>query len=133
MIRTNNPKEAFMKKASLALTILLAICLSVPALAADIEGTYAAAGSNPGGKGQYKGNVIISKTGETYKVVWSVGAAYVGTGIVVGDVLSVAYADENKQWFGIVAYRIKSGGKVLEGLWSGHNGRNLGTETLTKK
>ena len=122
-----------MKKASLALTILLAICLGAPAIAADIEGTYSAVGSNPGGKGQYKGNVIISKTEETYKVVWSVGTAYIGTGIVIGDVLSVAYTDEAKKWFGIVAYKIKSGGKVLEGLWSGHNGKKLGKETLTKK
>jgi hypothetical protein len=122
-----------MKKATLALTAILAVCLIAPAYAADIEGTYKAAGSNPGGKGQYKGNVIISKSGETYKVVWSVGTAYIGTGIVVGDVLSVAYTDEGKKWFGIVAYKIKSGGKVLEGLWSGHNGRKLGKETLTKK
>jgi hypothetical protein len=122
-----------MKKAALALTLLLAFCLAAPAYAADIEGTYKASGTNPGGKGQYKGNVIISKSGETYKVVWSVGTAYIGTGIVVGDVLSVAYTDEGKKWFGIVAYKIKSGGKVLEGLWSGHNGRKLGKETLTKK
>ena len=120
-----------MKK--VALTIVLALCLSVPAIAADIEGTYSAVGSNPGGKGQYKGNVIISKSGETYKVVWSVGTAYIGTGIVVDDVLSVAYTDEAKKWFGIVAYKIKSGGKVLEGLWTGHNGKKLGKETLTKK
>jgi hypothetical protein len=120
-----------MKK--VALTIVLALCLSVPAIAADIEGTYSAVGSNPGGKGQYKGNVIISKSGETYKIVWSVGTAYIGTGILIGDVLSVAYTDEGKKWFGIVAYKIKSGGKVLEGLWTGHNGRNLGKETLTKK
>jgi len=122
-----------MKKATLALTAILAICLIAPAHAADIEGTYKASGANPGGKGQYKGNVIISKSGETYKVVWSVGTAYIGTGIKVGDVLSVAYTDEGKKWFGIVAYKIKSGGKVLEGLWSGHNGRKLGKETLTKK
>ena len=122
-----------MKKAILLFTVLITICLVAPVHAADIEGTYKAAGSNPGGKGQYKGNVIISKSGETYKVVWSVGTAYIGTGIVVGDVLSVAYTDEGKKWFGIVAYKIKSGGKVLEGKWSGHNGRTLGTETLTKK
>jgi hypothetical protein len=122
-----------MRKASLALIVLLAICLSAPALATDIQGTYAAVGSNPGGKGQYKGNVIITKTGQTYKVVWSVGTAYIGTGIVVGDVLSVAYTDENKKWFGIVAYKIMSGGKKLEGIWSGHNGKTLGKETLTKK
>jgi hypothetical protein len=122
-----------MKTATLALTVLLAICPGSPAQAADIQGTYKAAGSNPGGKGQYQGNVIISKSGETYKVVWSVGTAYVGTGIVMGDVLSVAYTDEGKKWFGIVVYRIKSGGKVLEGVWSGHNGRKLGEETLTRE
>jgi len=122
-----------MRKATLALTMLAAICLAVPALAGGIEGTYSVAGSNPGGKGAYKGTVVISKSGETYKLVWSVGTAYIGTGIKTGNVLSVAYTDEARKWFGIVSYKIKSGGKVLEGQWCAHTAHKLGKETLTKK
>jgi|GEM_PF-1401178 len=98
----------------------------------SLEGTYAVQGTNPGGKGDYTGSVIISQTGETLKVVWNVGTAYIGTGVLTGDVLSVAYTDENKRFFGIVAYKISGDGKTLEGTWASHNGKSLGTETLLR-
>jgi len=107
--------------------------LAAPIFAADLAGSYSAQGTNPDGTGKYKGSVIITRTQDTYQVVWSVGAVYVGTGLVVGDVFSVAYADENKSWFGVVAYRILDGGKKLEGIWSAHGGKVLGSETLEKQ
>jgi hypothetical protein len=124
-----------MQKTTITLAIILGAVFAFGqiAQATELAGTYKAEGSNPGDKGNYKGNVIITKTGETYKVVWSVGLAYIGTGVVTGDVFSVAYMDEKKSWFGIVAYKIKSGGKVLEGKWCGHTGKTLGTEQLTRK
>ncbi|OIO36631.1 MAG: hypothetical protein AUJ72_05800 [Candidatus Omnitrophica bacterium CG1_02_46_14] len=96
-------------------------------------GNYAVTGSNPGGKGNYKGTVIITKTNDTYKLVWSVGSAYIGTGILMDNVLAVTYTDENKKWFGIVAYKITDAGKKLEGTWCAHGSQDLGTETLTKQ
>ena len=124
-----------MRIANVYLVVVLAgvLGIGVSVSAADIEGTYSAKGTNPDGKGKYTGSVIISKTKDTYKVVWSVGMVYIGTGIVVGDILSVAYVDENKKSFGIVVYKILDSGKKLEGVWCAHNGKALGKETLEKK
>lgn len=115
------------------LAIIAAILIGISAYAEDIVGTYAVTGSNPGGKGNYKGTVIITKTKDTYKLVWSVGSAYIGTGILMDNVLAVAYTDENKKWFGIVAYKVIDDGKKLEGTWCEHSGQVLGTETLIKQ
>lgn len=122
-----------MRTAKILLVVVSVIVIGISTYANDIVGTYAVTGSNPGGKGQYKGTVIITKTKDTYKLVWSVGAAYIGTGILVDNVLSVAYTDENKKWFGIVAYKVIDSGKKLEGNWCAHGGQVLGTETLEKK
>jgi hypothetical protein len=124
-----------MRIANIHLVVVLAVVLGigVSASAADVEGTYSAKGTNPDGKGEYTGSVIISKTKDTYLVVWSVGTVYIGTGIVVDDILSVAYVDANKKSFGIVAYKILDSGKKLEGVWCPHNGKVLGKETLEKK
>lgn len=105
----------------------------MPASAANIEGTYAARGTNPGGQGEYRGEVVITKTRDTYSVAWSVGIAYFGTGIVIDDVLAVAYVDETEEAVGIVAYRILEDGDRLEGIWCPLGSSILGTETLEKK
>jgi len=46
----------------LAIVLVLAVGIGVSASAADIEGSYSAKGTNPGGKGAYTGGVMISKT-----------------------------------------------------------------------
>jgi len=125
-----------MRIASIYLVIVLAIGFGsgVSSLyAADIEGTYSVKGSNPGGKGGYTGSVIISKTKDTYKIVWSVGGVYIGTGIIVDGTLSVVYVDPSSKSSGLVVYKILENGKKLEGLWCAYNGTVLGKETLDKK
>jgi len=102
------------------------------ALAVDIEGTYEALGSNPTGKGNYKGTVMISKQKNTYKLVWSVGSIYIGTGILTGNVLSVSFADKKQSWFGVISYKVKKNGELLDGRWVEHKGTKLGKEVLTK-
>ena len=116
-----------------ALLLVLLFAFEAAASEASLEGVYNAAGSNPGGRGSYEGSVTIIRTGETYKIVWNVGSVFIGTGIVVDEVLSVAYTDENKKWFGFVAYRILNEGRRLEGIWGPHGGKALGSETLTKR
>jgi len=120
-------------KSSAVLSLVVALVIGQSVSAMDIEGTYSAKGANPEGKGEYVGNVIISRTKDSYKLVWNVGMVYIGTGIVVDNVLSVAYTDENKNWFGVVAYRILDDGKKLQGMWCAHNDTVLGKETLEKK
>jgi len=124
-----------MRITCVCLIILLSVvCASIGSVsAADIEGTYSAKGTNPGGKGAYTGNVIISKTKDTYKIVWSVGAVYVGTGIIADGTLSVVYVDASSKSSGLVVYKILDNGKKLEGVWCAYNGTVLGKETLEKK
>ena len=122
-----------------ALTFVLVLALAAfasPAMAGspNIEGVYDAKGANPGGGGAYAGTVKISKVrGNLYRISWSVGASYEGTAILVDNVLSVAYVDSARTWFGVVAYKVLNGGKKLAGEWTEHTGKRLGTETLTKR
>src|SRR5579863_10274186 len=58
------------------------LILSYGIAQADAVGHYAVAGANPGGDGKYSGEVSVTKTGDTYRVVWNVGGdQYIGTGI----------------------------------------------------
>ena len=121
-----------MNRILLALLVVISF-FTAPVLSAPIEGVYSASGTNPGGRGSYKGTVTISRTHQTYKIVWNVGSVFIGTGIVTGDTLSVAYTDEHKKWFGIVSYKIFDNGKQLHGEWSAHGGKSVGTEKLIKR
>jgi hypothetical protein len=116
-----------------AVAAILLLAAAVTASALDLEGTYAVRGTNPGGQGEYRGEVVITGNGDTYRVVWSVGTAYVGTGVVLDNVLAVAYVDETQAAVGIVAYRIFEGGDRLEGIWCPLGSSILGTETMEKE
>jgi hypothetical protein len=113
--------------------LLMSLLIAAPATAAGIEGIYSAQGTNPGGRGHYKGTATIKRTGNTYKIVWNVGSVFIGTGIVTDNVFSVSYTDEHKKWFGTVSYRIEDGGDTLKGSWCEHGGRNVGSELLIKR
>ncbi|MDH3584488.1 MAG: hypothetical protein OER86_09760 [Phycisphaerae bacterium] len=116
-------------------SIILPTAFAAPAAGAalDIVGRYVATGTNPGGRGNYKGTVEIKKTGETYKVLWNTGAAYIGTGILIDNVLSVAYVDQDKKWVGVVAYRVLDKGARLSGGWAAVGGTTLGKELLVRQ
>jgi len=114
--------------------LALAAFLLVPTLAlAELGGTYAVSGTNPGTGDAYNGSAAISRTGSTYKVVWNVGKPYTGTGILNGNVLSVAFRDEATGLFGVVTYTVSEAGNVLEGTWAAYGQTKIGTETLRKK
>ncbi len=116
--------------------ILIAALLTwtAPALAGDLTGQYTVRGTDPGTAKAYTGTAEIAKHGANYMIRWQLGKlSYEGTGIVVGDILSVAYTDGKGSWFGVVAYRITRGGHVLEGKWAGHRGDKTGTDILTRK
>ena len=126
-----------MKQPLLSMLAVTMLCFSSLAWSEDPAGDYRARGSNPGG-GSYSGSVTISRTGETYSVTWRTGAgqsalSYTGTGILTGDILSVAYIDEHKRWIGVIAYEIQSNGHILEGQWTGLSGTQLESETLTRR
>lgn len=65
---------------SLAAGLLLA--LPATACLADPTGRYNVVGVNPDNGAEYRGSVRVTRTGETYKVVWTIGGVrYVGTGL----------------------------------------------------
>ena len=104
----------------------IALVLSaVAACAADPVGSYTVEGNNPGGGSHYSGTVTISRTGDTYRVVWVVGSTrYVGTGIGDKDFIAVSYRSGNDT--GLALYG--SNGGNWKGLWTYAGGREVGTE-----
>jgi len=98
---------------------------AVAALAADPEGTYKVEGANPGGGGRYTGTVAVTKTGETYQVIWIVGSTrYVGTGIGNKDFLAVSYKSGSDT--GLALYGADGGNWT--GIWTYAGGRQVGPE-----
>ncbi|WP_437971464.1 serine/threonine-protein kinase [Sorangium sp. So ce260] len=82
----------------------------------DLAGTYDITSSrNPGGQGSYAGNVLLSRSGETYRIAWIItkGAGYEGIAFVQGSTVAVGWASGGP--YGAAAYRIE--GDRLRGQW----------------
>ena len=112
---------------------VMLLLLPVPSFAAaDVVGSYTVEGGRADGKDVYSGKAEITKEGDIYTVTWKLGAAgdYVGTGILTGDVLSVAFTNPGRNFFGLVVYKIS--GKKLEGKYAQHGGKRVTTEVLTR-
>lgn len=121
-------------------SLLLAAALSTPALA-DPVGTYDVIGTNPDDGGEYQGTVVVSRTGETYSVAWTI-AGTESNGVGIGgkrgskettgiasandDMITVGYGNESG--FGISQYD-----RQPDGSWKGHwayaDGEKISTET----
>ena len=99
-------------------------------------GTYEMHGSNADGSGSYHGEVVIAPQGDNYSVVWRIGSYQSQVGIGVyrdwDDVLSVAFADLSKGFWGVASYKVGFFGNI-EGKWTASNGTTQGTEYLTWK
>jgi len=90
-----------------------------------LPGNYAVEGQNPDGATGYEGVALITATGATFQVEWTVGEqVFHGTGIAYRDVLSVGYDG------GTAFYQIGKDG-ILNGVWTTIGGDQLGTEILT--
>lgn len=95
------------------------------AFAADPTGNYTIQGTNPGGNGTYSGTVEVTKTGETYRVIWDVGGTrYVGTGIGNKDFIAVSYKSGSDT--GLALYGADGGNWA--GVWAYSGARNVGAE-----
>ncbi|AUX44381.1 uncharacterized protein SOCE26_058450 [Sorangium cellulosum] len=82
----------------------------------DVAGTYdITASRNPGGQGSYAGNVLLSRTGDTYRIAWIItkGSGYEGIAFVQDQTLAVGWANGGQ--YGVAAYRID--GERLHGHW----------------
>jgi hypothetical protein len=98
----------------------------------SIAGSYWVQGTNPGGKGAYKGIATIVKAGDSYRMHWEVGTIYEGIGKLNGNVFTVEWGTI-KENVGTVTYTLQTDGS-LKGTWFvAKNPSDLGTETLNPK
>lgn len=110
---------------------ILTVALAAAAFG-DVVGDYAGRGTNPGGKGSYTCDVIITKSGDVYGVQWYFDGSlgYEGVGIMKGGLFCVGYSSGGS--YGVVVYDVKADG-TLEGVWTTPGFEDLGSETLKKK
>ena len=103
---------------------------AVAVFAAGPVGTYDVAGTNPNGGSKYSGTVTVSKTGETYRVVWVVGSTrYIGTGIGNKDFIAVSYRSGNDT--GLALYGADGGNWA--GVWTFAGGQDVGAELWKRR
>jgi hypothetical protein len=87
------------------------------------------AGTNPSGS-SYAGTVSVQKTGDTYKVTWSIGGTqYNGTAIGDDDFLAVSYTSGGNTGLALFG----ADGDEWKGIWTYAGGTKVGTEVWTKK
>jgi len=113
-----------------AATAAAAVLWSATAFAADPVGSYSVEGANPGGGSKYRGTVTVTKTGETYRVVWVVaGTRYIGTGIGDKDFIAVSYKSGGDT--GLALYGADGGNWA--GVWTYAGGREVGAEVWKRE
>jgi hypothetical protein len=106
-----------------------AFLFATPILA-DPVGAYDVAGTNPGGGSSYQGQVTIEKTGDTYRVTWTIGGTrYSGTALGDDKFLAVSYRSGNET--GLALYG--AAGQDWQGVWTYAGGRQVGTERWTRR
>lgn len=114
----------------LSVAALLGVLAVGPALAADPVGRYDVTGKDPGGGAEYTGSVVVEKTGDTYKVTWTIaGERYVGTAI--GDSGGMAVSYKSKNLSGLAMYA--ADGQDWRGVWTYSGGRQIGTEAWRRR
>jgi len=124
-----------MKKTALFLLFWLC-CMAAPAWAEAPLGDWFCVGQNPGDKRQYKGQVSVIKSGETYTVMWRFGnSTYIGTGIEQQGAFAVAFTQNQmtpqpNPVVGLALFRRQ--GENWEGQWTQMGSQSLGRETWTR-
>jgi hypothetical protein len=115
-----------------AITVSLAVAFGAAATAARAQEKFAVEGTNPGStKVDYKGEVSVQKTGETWQFEWQVGGAPIkGTGIIMdGTHVAVAGLFEGKPF----VFILKKDGAKYVGTWTLAGGDKIGREVWTPK
>ena len=110
----------------MARSFLTLLILTAGPAAAQV-GRYTVDGTNPGGVGHYGGTLTVAPQGDALRVVWETGGDPVeGIGVVVNDVLAVAYGGA----CGVVAYAVADTERAgtFEAVWATMGGTELGTE-----
>lgn len=109
-----------------AVAVCLVAATPLPALAADPVGSYSVKGTSPGGGSSYAGTVSVTRTGDTFKVVWKIGNdEFIGTGIGNSEFLTVSYKSGSAT--GLALYGPDGSG--WKGIWTYEGGTKVGVET----
>ena len=107
-----------------------AAVMSSAAFAADPVGRYTVSGVSPGGGGSYSGTATVTKTGDTFKVVWKIGSqTYVGTGVGDHGFMAISYKSGSET--GLALYG--EDGEGWKGVWTYQGGTTLGAETWARQ
>ena len=102
----------------------------VPTVEIDLSDNYTVTGTNPDGS-SYKGDVLITKNGPLYDIVWMIGGeTTTGSGVFNGQTLSVRWVGSEGQGKGTANYILQPNGTLL-GTWNIDGQQGQGTETLT--
>lgn len=114
-----------------SLALLGFLVTGLPAQA--LEGRYRVEGQNPGQSQTYRGEAIVKRTGETYSLVWQIGAGrQIGTGLLTGSVLSVVFQAAGGQGGGVASFET-TGDRIVGGRWTVIGGQVAGTERWTRE
>jgi hypothetical protein len=129
--------------------ILASALIALPTFVlADPTGTYNVEGRNASDGSTYTGTVEVTRTGGTYKVVWTIdGKESVGTGIgshfknsetiVTGPAtdddtgIAIGYSSGSDN-YGIATYFLQGDG-TWQGVWAYGGSQSITTETWTKQ
>lgn len=112
-------------------TAALAAAFTITALPAfaQMTGQYTVDGRNPDGS-TYKGAAAIEKTGDTYKVTWTIsGERFIGTGIGSPEAIAIGYRSGSQTGVALLG---KEGENYVM-VWAYLNGRQLGSEKWTRQ
>lgn len=112
-----------------ALAVLAALAIN-PAHAADPVGTYAVEGVSPGSNATYTGTATVTRTGDTFRVVWTIdGTRYTGTAIGNEQYLAVTYVSGRDTGVSILG----ASGANWAGEWTTANGTQRGAERWARR
>ena len=113
----------------LFLTAAISVWAATGALAQDLGGTYAVAGTNPNGS-PYGGEATITLTSQsTCEIVWTTGPTS-SSGICMrnGNAFAAGYSLGDA--VGLIIYEVMPDG-TMNGLWTVAGQDGVGTEILT--
>lgn len=114
-----------------AIAAAAVVLFAAGAAMADPVGRYDVRGTNPGNGSSYSGQVAVTKTGDTYRIVWNVGGqTYTGTGLGSEDFLAVSYRSGNET--GLALYSRRPDGS-WHGIWTYAGGNRVGTDRWTPR
>ncbi|MCZ6862702.1 MAG: hypothetical protein O7I42_20940 [Alphaproteobacteria bacterium] len=119
------PRKTFVLFSLISLVIFAMPVTTQATRVVYLPGVYQVAGTDPDGT-KYTGTVTVTRTRATLRVVWKIGSrVWRGTGLRVGNILSVGYNG------GVAAYRIVHS-KRFEGEWAPHGSAKTGREIWTR-